>query len=73
LRAEEGGIERELRILIYTQNLADDGGKPLDGTNKYTLHFDKTALPPVSAFLSITLYDDEGFQVENEFLRRWND
>ena len=50
---------------IYPLNLADDMGKPLDGTNKYTIHFDKGAAPPVNAFWSITLYDAEGFQVAN--------
>jgi hypothetical protein len=50
---------------IYPLNLSDDSGKPLDGANKYTLHFDKGATPPVNAFWSITLYDSEGFQVAN--------
>ena len=50
---------------IYPLNLADDTGKPLDGANKYVLHFDKGATPPVNAFWSITLYDSEGFQVAN--------
>ena len=26
---------------IYPINLGDESGKPLDGSNKYTLHFDK--------------------------------
>jgi len=50
---------------IYPLNLFDDGGKPLDGVNKYTIHFDKGATPPVNAFWSITLYDSDGFQVAN--------
>jgi len=50
---------------IYPLNLGDDMGKPLNGSNKYTIHFDKGATPPVNAFWSITLYDDEGFQVGN--------
>ena len=50
---------------IYPLNLADDAGKPLDGANKYTIHFDKGATPPVDAFWSITLYDPDGFQVAN--------
>jgi hypothetical protein len=36
---------------IYPLNLADETGKPLDGANKYTLHFEKRATPPVDAFL----------------------
>jgi hypothetical protein len=42
---------------IYPLNLGDEFGKPLDGTNKYTIHFDKATIPPVNAFWSITLYD----------------
>jgi hypothetical protein len=40
---------------IYPLNLGDETGKPLDGANKYTLHFDKGAMPPAGAFWSITL------------------
>jgi hypothetical protein len=54
---------------IYPLNLGDESGKPLDGANKYTIHFDKGATPPVSAFWSITLYDPEGFQVANTLYR----
>ena len=35
---------------IYPLNLADDSGAPLDGANKYTIHFDKGTMPPVNAF-----------------------
>jgi hypothetical protein len=54
---------------IYPMNLADESGKPLDGANKYTIHFDKGATPPVDAFWSITLYDEQGFQVANDLGR----
>ena len=54
---------------IYPLNLADDTGKPLDGANKYTIHFDKAMLPPVNAFWSITAYDNEGYQVANPLNR----
>ncbi len=50
---------------IYPLSLGDETGRPLDGANKYTLHFDKGATPPVSAFWSVTLYDSDGFQVAN--------
>jgi hypothetical protein len=50
---------------IYPLNLADEAGKPLDGANRYAIHFDKGATPPVNAFWSITLYDADGFQVGN--------
>ena len=54
---------------IYPLNLGDSDGKPLDGANKYTIHLDKGATPPVGAFWSITLYDPEGFQVANPLNR----
>jgi hypothetical protein len=50
---------------IYPLNLSDENSKPLDGANRYTIHFDKGATPPVNAFWSITLYDNDGFQVAN--------
>ena len=50
---------------IYPLNLADETGKPLDGANQYTIHFEKGATPPARAFWSITLYDADGFQVAN--------
>jgi hypothetical protein len=54
---------------IYPINLADESGKPLDGTNRYTLHFGKTDMPPAEAFWSVTLYDADGFQVANPLNR----
>ena len=54
---------------IYPLNLGDESGKPLDGANKYTITFEKGAAPPVNAFWSITLYDQEGFQVGNALNR----
>jgi hypothetical protein len=54
---------------IYPLNLADDTGKPLDGGNAYVLHFDKGATPPTNAFWSVTLYDSEGYQVQNKLNR----
>jgi hypothetical protein len=54
---------------IYPLNLADAAGQPLDGRNRYTIHFEKHEIPPVNAFWSITLYDDQGFQVANSLNR----
>lgn len=54
---------------IYPLNLGDSEGKPLDGANKYVLHFDKANLPPVNGFWSVTLYDPEGFPAANTLNR----
>jgi hypothetical protein len=54
---------------IYPMNVFDANGKPMEGQNKYVLHFEKDQLPPVEAFWSITMYDAEGFQVANKLNR----
>lgn len=54
---------------IYPLNLVDNSGKPLNGANRYRIRFDKTSLPPVRAFWSLTLYDLDGFPVPNELNR----
>lgn len=50
-------------------NVTNGMGKSSQGTNSYTLHFEKGALPPVEAFWSFTLYDGQGSQVENSLDR----
>ena len=54
---------------VYPLNLFDSTNRPLDGANKYTIHFEKGAVPPADAFWSITLYDKDGFQVANSLNR----
>jgi hypothetical protein len=39
------------------------------GGKKYILHFNKDEIPPVDAFWSLTMYDEEGFQVANPINR----
>jgi hypothetical protein len=54
---------------IYPFGFVDENGRPLDGANRYTLHFEKGTTPPAYAFWSVTLYDAEGFQVANPLNR----
>ena len=54
---------------VYPLNVGDSDGKPLDGANKYVLHFKKEELPPVEAFWSVTMYDAQGFQAANNINR----
>jgi hypothetical protein len=54
---------------IYPLSLGDEHGRPLDGTGDYTIHFEEAELPPVDAFWSITLYDQQGYQVANSLKR----
>jgi hypothetical protein len=54
---------------VYPILLTDADGKPLTGDNNYVLHFDRTGLPPVHAFWSVTMYDAGGFQTANTLNR----
>ncbi len=54
---------------VYPILMADADGNPLAGDNDYLLHFDKTGLPPVHAFWSVTMYDAQGFQAANSVNR----
>jgi hypothetical protein len=54
---------------IYPMCIADAAGQPLDGKNRYVLHFPAGALPPVDAFWSLTMYDAQGFQAANPLNR----
>lgn len=50
---------------IYPTTFVDADNKPLTGASRYVLRFDKDRLPPANAFWSVTMYDNEGFQVPN--------
>ena len=54
---------------IYPAAFVDSDGKPLDGANKYVLQFAKGKTPPADAFWSLTMYDNQGFQVPNPINR----
>jgi hypothetical protein len=54
---------------IYPLCVGDADGKPLVGEAKYVLRFEKSELPPVDAFWSVTMYDGQGFQVANPINR----
>jgi hypothetical protein len=50
---------------VYPISYLDVDGDPYDGGKDYVLHFDADALPPAKAFWSLTMYEEEGFQVPN--------
>jgi hypothetical protein len=65
-----GGLGANLPAdAIYLTAFSDSEGKPLDGANNYVLRFEKGKTPPADAFWSITMYDNEGFQVPNPINR----
>ena len=54
---------------IYPTAFVDADGQPLDGANRYVLHFEKGLTPPVQAFWSLTAYDADSFFVDNPIHR----
>ena len=51
---------------VYQNAVKTRTGKPLDGAKGvYRLTFKKGELPPVKAFWSVTVYNEEGFLIEN--------
>lgn len=47
----------------------DANNEPLDGKNKYVIHFDSGKLPPARAFWSLTLYDKDRYLTDNPIRR----
>jgi hypothetical protein len=65
-----GGLGANLQEdAIYPTAFADADGKPLDAAKKYILRFTKGNTPPADAFWSLTMYDNEGFQIPNPINR----
>lgn len=54
---------------IYPSLLTDADGNPVNGNNTYLLHFNASETPPVDAFWSITIYNADGFTVNNSINR----
>lgn len=54
---------------IYPSVRADSDKQLLNGNRRYRLHFPADALPPVRAFWSLTLYNDQQFLSDNPLNR----
>lgn len=54
---------------VYGGTTLDSEGQTLKGNNRYVLHFDKNAMPPVQAFWSITVYAPDGYFAANPINR----
>jgi hypothetical protein len=50
---------------VYMSSSADGSGRPLNGSVRYRMHFEKSNLPQVRAFWSITAYDQGGYFIAN--------
>ncbi|MBI4858347.1 MAG: DUF1254 domain-containing protein [Acetobacterium woodii] len=58
-------------VAIYPKAYKDSDGETLNGSNAYTIHFDKDALPPTqgNGFWSITAYNSDNFLIDNPLNR----
>jgi hypothetical protein len=54
---------------IYPFGLTDADGQPFDSAASYTIHFEPAQLPPVRAFWSLTLYNEQQFFAANPIKR----
>ncbi len=54
---------------IYPTTSTDNNDQPLNGANRYIIHFVKGQTPPVSGFWSLTLYDPQYFFIANPLNR----
>jgi hypothetical protein len=66
----QGGLGANIaQEALYPATFTDNEGKPLSGTNKYTIHFNPGQTPPVKAFWSITMYNNRSLFVDNPINR----
>lgn len=56
---------------VYPTAFVDGDGKPLNGANRYVLHFNKGQMPPANAFWSVTMYNAQSFLASNP-INRYN-
>ena len=65
-----GGLGANLpEDAVYPSSAKDSAGNAYSGANKYVLHFDKGKTPPVNGFWSLTMYNNEGYFIENPINR----
>jgi hypothetical protein len=54
---------------VYVSSTADAQGRPLNGSMRYRMHFERSNLPPVEAFWSVTAYEKDGYFIANSIDR----
>jgi hypothetical protein len=64
------GLGANLRAdAVYMNAAIDAAHQPLDGGKRYRLRFAAGQTPPVHAFWSVTLYDEQGYLIANPIER----
>jgi hypothetical protein len=53
----------------YPNSQRDSNGNPLSGQHRYRIRFEPGKTPPVNAFWSLTVYDENGFLIDNPIKR----
>jgi hypothetical protein len=53
----------------YPNANKDGEGRPLTGSHRYRIRFEAGRSPPVDAFWSLTVYDHDGFLINNPIRR----
>lgn len=59
----------EPKEAAYPNSMKDGEGRPLTGKHAYRIHFEPGMTPPVHAFWSLTVYDRDGFLINNPIHR----
>ena len=54
---------------LYPNTNIDSAARPLSGAHSYRVHFPAGQTPPADAFWSLTMYDDDGFLIDNPLAR----
>lgn len=54
---------------VYMHCAQDAEQHPLEGANRYRIHFEKGQTPPVRAFWSVTMYSEDGYFIPNPINR----
>jgi hypothetical protein len=54
---------------MYPATWNDDQEQPLSGANNYTIHFDQGQTPPVDAFWSVSMYNNQSYFFDNQLNR----
>ena len=54
---------------VYPNAIVDSDNEVLTGKSQYKIHFPAGELPPVDAFWSLTMYDENGFLIESSINR----
>ncbi|CAH0991200.1 hypothetical protein SIN8267_01302 [Sinobacterium norvegicum] len=50
---------------VYPMSKVDSHHQPYDGSKHYKIHFGADQIPPVNGFWSLTMYDENGYFVNN--------